>query len=203
MKNGRMGPFLALIGGGTASGKSTIARLVAERTGALHLCHDRYYKDVAQPVGHNYDHPDALDTTRLVEDLTQLAQGRPAELPVYDFPTHRRQAHTERVEPRPLVLVEGILVLADPRLRAMAHAAVYVHAADDLRLARRILRDVVSRGRDATGVIQQYLSTVRPMHQRFVEPCREAADLVVSGEIPLEESVEAVLRGLAAAGFSE
>lgn len=195
-------PFLALIGGGTASGKTTIAREVATRTGALHLCHDRYYKDVPNPVGHNYDHPDALDTSRLVEDLQHLVEGRPAELPVYDFPTHRRQPHTERVHPRPLILVEGILVLEDPRLRDLARCCIYVDAADDLRLARRILRDVVSRGRDPFGVVKQYLDSVRPMHLQFVGPCRAFADLVVSGETSIEESVEAVLAGLAAEGFS-
>lgn len=197
----RTTPFLALIGGGTASGKTTIAREVAQRTGALHLCHDRYYKDVPEPVGFNYDHPDALDTGRLVEDLQLLVAGQAAELPVYEFKTHRRQPHTERVEPRPLILVEGILVLQDPRLRDLAHCCVFVEAADDLRLARRILRDVVSRGRDPFGVIRQYLDTVRPMHQQFVGPCRAFADLVVSGETSVDESVEAVLAGLAAEGF--
>ena len=194
-------PFLVLIGGGTASGKTTIAREVAARTGALHLCHDRYYKDVANPIGHNYDHPDALDTDRLVEDLRLLVEGQPAELPVYDFPSHRRQPHTEQVHPRPLILVEGILVLQHPGLRDLARCCVYVHAADDLRLARRILRDVVSRGRDPFGVVKQYLETVRPMHMQYVGPCRAFADLVVSGETSIEESVDAVLEGLRAEGF--
>lgn len=193
-------PFVVVLGGGTASGKTTLARMVVERTGALHLCHDRYYVNVPDPGNFNYDHPDALDTTRLVEDLGRLRSGEPADLPVYEFKTHRRAPESERVEPRPLILVEGILSLCDGRLRALADLSVYVDAADDLRLARRVMRDVVERGRSADGVIRQYLATVRPMHLAFVGPSREHADMIVSGEGPLQESLYSLLHAIRVAG---
>lgn len=194
-------PTIVLIGGGTASGKTTLARELASRHDALHIPHDRYYLDVPDPRRHNYDHPDALDTSLLVENLAALRAGQATELPVYHFATHRRVSQRERVEPRPLIIVEGILVLHDPDLRAAAHYRVYVHTADDLRLARRITRDAVERGREVPDVLRQYLGTVRPMHERFVSPSRAWADLVVSGETPIAEMVdetEAALRAIGA-----
>jgi len=184
-----MSPFLVVIAGGTASGKSTAASRAAEQLGALLISHDRYYLDVEEPRGHNYDHPDALDTSRLVADLQGLLAGRPTGLPVYDFPTHRRQAHAEVVEPSEIILVEGILTLADRRVAELAALSVYVDAPDDIRLARRIRRDVVSRGRSVEGVLDQYLATVRPMHNQFVAPCAGVADLVLSGIAPIEQVV--------------
>lgn len=198
----RGGPFVVLLGGGTASGKTTIAHRLSLQTGALHIAHDRYYRDVPVPRGHNYDHPDALDTARLVADLARLRAGEVAELPVYDFPTHRRAPYTEPVSPRPLIVVEGILALHDAGLRANADLPVFVHAADDLRFARRVLRDVGERGRDVGGVVTQYLDTVRPMHHAFVEPSRAYARLVLDGEGDLELAVEALLAALPARGPS-
>ena len=184
-----MTPFLVVIAGGTASGKSTAAERAATELDALLLSHDRYYLDVAEPRGHNYDHPDALDTSCLVANLRELQAGRATELPVYDFATHRRQARTERVEPSKVILVEGILTLADPRVAELADLSVYVDAPDDIRLVRRIRRDVVSRGRSVEGVLDQYLSTVRPMHEQFVAPCQSRAELVLRGTDPIEAVV--------------
>ena len=113
-------PFVVVIAGGTASGKSTIVSRFVAQTDATHLGHDRYYWDVPDPVGHDFDHPDALDTDRLVSDLAQLRSGEPAELPVYEFASHSRTAEVERVEPSAVIVVEGILVLADERLSALA-----------------------------------------------------------------------------------
>ena len=193
-----MRPLLVVIAGGTASGKSTAAELAATQLGALLISHDRYYLDVAQPRGHNYDHPDALDTARLVADLTELVAGRATGLPVYDFPTHRRLPHTERVEPSRVILVEGILTLADRRVAALADLSVYVDAPDDVRLVRRVRRDVVSRGRSVAGVLDQYMATVRPMHNRFVAPCAATADLVLSGVDPIEDVVSQLVAAVRA-----
>lgn len=197
-------PFVVLLAGGTASGKTTLARTLAERrSDCLLLSHDRYYLDVEDPLTHDYDHPDALDTSRLIADLALLRSGQPATLPVYDFARHRRLPQGEAVQPRPLILVEGILVLHDPRLRALADLRVYVHADDDLRLARRLQRDIVDRERPPGQVLQQYLRTVRPGHQRFVAPSRHHAELVLDGEGPVEvlaASVELMIERRRGAG---
>jgi len=194
--------FVIGMAGGTASGKSTLARRLAEHIGdrLLVITHDRYYLDVAEPRGHNYDHPDALDTQLLVENLDALRAGEHALLPDYDFRTHRRRPAPERVAPRPLVLVEGILVLANAALRQRMDYTVYVHTADDLRLVRRLRRDTVERGRDVAGVLEQYLSTVRPMHQQFVEPSRQDVHLELSGEVDLDANLNRLLADLQ--GFS-
>ena len=179
MNRGQTGPFLVLIGGGTASGKSTIASAVAERTGALHLCHDRYYKDVAQPVGHNYDHPDALETELLVEHLDRLRAGEPIDVPVYDFKVHQRAPESRRVIPTPVVLVEGILVFVEPPLRERLDIKIFVDTDADIRIFRRIRRDMEHRGRTFESIREQYYRTVRPMHLQFVEPSKRWADLII------------------------
>lgn len=194
--------FVLGLAGGTSSGKSTLGAALAERLGErlLVLTHDRYYLDVDEPRGHNYDHPDALDTALLIRNLDDLRAGREALLPDYDFATHSRRPEPQRVTPCPLVLVEGILVLAEPALRARLDFKVYVHAADDLRLARRLRRDTTQRGRDVQSVLDQYLATVRPMHRRFVEPSRLHADLILSGEVPTENSLMRLIEALQVVG---
>ena len=173
-------PFVVGIAGGTASGKTTLAERAAARTGAALVTHDRYYRDADAHT--NFDHPDALDTDGLVAHLDALRVGRPVDLPVYHFPTHKRLAETERLEPRPIVLVEGILVLASVELRRRLDLAVFVRAAADVRLIRRLRRDIAERGRDLDGVVRQYLATVRPMHDAWVEPSAAHAALVLDGE---------------------
>ncbi len=196
-----MTPLVLGIAGGTASGKTTLARRVAVRLGddCLHLLHDRYYLTMPEafrdrPTEYNFDHPDALDTARLVADLDALRRGQVTLLPDYDYTSHRRRDEDERVEPRPILLVEGILVLADRALRERFHHRVYVHAPDDIRLIRRIKRDAISRGRTPLQTIDQYERTVRPMHELYVAPSRAHAELIIDGCGDLEAGVEAVLR---------
>ncbi len=178
-----MTPFVVVIAGGTASGKTSIVDALEQQLpGCLRISHDRYYRDVPDPLTHDYDHPDALDTARLVADLAELRAGRAATLPVYDFKTHRRQDAEDTVQPAGLILVEGILVLHEPRLRALADLTVFVHADADLRLSRRIQRDMAKRDRTPADILRQYLDTVRPGHLRFVEPTRHHADVVLDGE---------------------
>ncbi len=192
-------PLVVGIGGGTASGKTTLARRAAAALGddCLWIQHDRYYFDVPEPSVHNYDHPAALDTPRLVADLDLLRAGQPAELPVYDFKSHTRGPVGDRVTPCAVVLVEGILVLADPALRARFDLMVWVQADDDLRLARRLSRDIAERGRSPDDVLRQYLETVRPMHRRHVQPSRVHAKLALDGEGDLETELARLLDGIA------
>ena len=189
-------PFVIVLGGGTASGKTTLAAAFSEAHPCLRISHDRYYLDVAEPRGHDYDHPDALDTGLLVEHVRALRAGRAAELPIYHFATHTRQPHTERVEPASIVLVEGILVLHHPELRALADLTAFVHAPSDLRLVRRLRRDVVERGRQVDGVLDQYLATVRPGHEGFVEPSRAGVDLELDGTAPVPQLLEELERAV-------
>lgn len=195
-----MTPFVIGIGGGTASGKTTVAAALAERLGdqCRLLIHDRYYHSLpedllATPILHNFDHPDALDTARLIRDLDQLRAGIPTSLPVYEFHRHSRAAHEEMCEPRPILVVEGILVLDDPQLRRRFDHAVFVDTPDDLRLMRRIRRDLAKRGRTVHDVLDQYERTVRPMHEAYVVPSRAFADQVLNGTRPVEGLVDAIL----------
>lgn len=194
-------PLVIGVAGGTASGKSTLASALVARLPdqATLLVHDRYYHPLPEalrdrPIAHNFDHPDALDTARLVADLDRLRTGEGAWVPVYDFARHDRADEEAWVPPRPVVVVEGILVLADPALRERLHRAIYVHTPDDLRLIRRLRRDVARRGRTVEAVLAQYEATVRPMHEQFVAPSRAHADVVVSGVDPLDELVAGVER---------
>ncbi|RMG54325.1 MAG: uridine kinase [Acidobacteria bacterium] len=173
--------------GGSGSGKTTVARKILEAVGehrVAYLQHDSYYKD----WGHlpfeerrkiNFDHPDALDTDLLIEHIEQLRAGRPIEQPVYDFTHHVRTSQVRRIEPRPVILIEGILIFENARLRQLMDLKIFVDTADDLRFIRRLQRDISERGRTVESVIEQYLEQVRPMHLEFVEPSKRYADIII------------------------
>lgn len=128
----------------------------------------------------NYDHPDALETDLLIEHIKRLRNGESIECPVYDYTVHNRSDKTVRIDPRKIILIEGILLLADPRLRSLLDIKIYVEADADERILRRILRDVKERGRDIDNIVEQYLTTVKPMHYLYVEPTRATADIVIN-----------------------
>lgn len=183
----RKPPVVIGVAGGTGSGKTTVAEVILERVGAhwiTFLPQDAYYKDLsdlppAQRAPMNFDHPDALEMDLMVEQLQDLRDWEPIEMPVYDFTTHTRRSETQRVEPNPVVLVEGILVLADPRLRELMDVKLYVDTDADVRFIRRLSRDIAERGRTMESVINQYMTTVRPMHLEFVEPTKRYADVII------------------------
>jgi len=200
-------PVIIGVAGGTGSGKTTVAMRILERVGTEHIAyipHDAYYRDLshlpsAQRSQVNFDHPDSLETELLVEHLRRLRTGKPVEIPVYDFTTHTRTSETRRVEPAPVILVEGILVFAEPALRELFDVKLYVDTDADIRLIRRLQRDVQERGRTFESVIRQYLATVRPMHLEFVEPSKRYADVIIPeggfNEVAIE-MVAARIRGL-------
>lgn len=175
------------VAGGSGSGKTTV---VEEIIRGLHpfpvsvIHHDSYYRDLAdrpfeERVDVNFDHPDALETELLVEHLTTLRRGEDVEVPVYDFPTHTRTQRVQRVEAAGVIIVDGILVLADPRLRDLLDIKVFVDTDADIRFIRRLRRDMRERGRSLESVVEQYKKTVRPMHQTFVEGSRSYADIII------------------------
>lgn len=180
-------PLIVGIAGGSGSGKTTVANVVMERLGPSHIAylpHDAYYRGTAdmppeQRDAVNFDHPDSLETSLLVEHIRDLKDGRPVDLPVYDFATHLRTRQTKRIEPNQVILVEGILIFCDPTLRDLFDLKIFVDTDPDIRFIRRLQRDTMERGRSAESVIRQYLDTVRPMHLKFVEPCKQYADLIV------------------------
>ena len=182
-----MGSIVIGVAGGSGSGKSTFTNRIKEYFGddVVVLYHDNYYRrqdgvPFEQRVTVNYDHPDSLETELLVEHLKQLKEGKSIECPVYDYTKHNRSSEVIRIDPKPVILVEGILLLADPRVRDLLDIKVYVEADADERILRRISRDVEERGRDLNGIIKQYLTTVKPMHYLYVEPTRSKADIVIN-----------------------
>jgi uridine kinase len=180
-------PFLIGIAGGTGSGKTTVANAIVKRVGEERiaiLSHDSYYRDfVDLPKDildrQNFDHPDSLESELLARHLKALKQGMVVETPIYDFKLHRRAAESRRVEPRKVILVDGILIYAEPELRKLFDVKIYVDTDADIRLIRRLKRDIAERGRTVESVVAQYESTVRPMHMEFVEPSKRYADLIV------------------------
>jgi uridine kinase len=175
------------VAGGTGSGKTTVAEAIVARIGPAriaYLQHDSYYRDVSRSdehalLHHNFDHPDALESELLAEHVRELKAGRAVEVPIYDFKVHRRTTQTRRVEPRGVVIVEGILIFAEPALRQLFDIKLFVDTDPDLRLIRRLRRDLTERGRSVENVINQYLETVRPMHLEFVEPTKRWADIII------------------------
>ncbi len=182
-----MGNVLTIgIAGGTGSGKTTITRRLQRRFGndICTLYHDNYYKahdslTLEERARLNYDQPDAFDTELLAEHLALLRQGRAVACPVYDYAVHNRAAQTQLIQPAPVVLVEGILILQSAALCDMLDIKVFVDADADVRILRRIVRDVRDRGRSLESVVNQYLTTVKPMHERYVEPSRRQADIII------------------------
>ena len=173
--------------GGTGSGKTTVANEIVRRVGRERIVivnQDRYYHDLGHLEGdershHNFDHPDAIEEKLLEEHLSLLKAGRPAPLPVYDFARHVRMSATEWVDPQPVILLEGILILAIPTLRELLDVKLFVDTDADLRFIRRLRRDMAERGRTVDGVVDQYLATVRPMHLEFVESSKRWADVII------------------------
>jgi len=196
-----MASLLVGIAGGSGSGKTTLAKAVAFAMSpgqVVVLPHDAYYRDLghlpfADRSGHNFDEPAALDNERLVRDLTRLRAGQAIARPNYDFTTHARLAETTPVAAAPVVIVEGILVLAIPELCELLDLKVFVAASEPTRLARRIERDLAERGRTREGAEAQYLRQTQPMHDLHVEPSRNHADRVVSGEDSAGQAVESVM----------
>jgi uridine kinase len=182
-----MGPVVIGVAGGTGSGKTTVAHEILNRAGTEKISliqHDAYYKDLsdlplAQRAMQNFDHPDALDNSLLIEHLQKLKAGQAVEVPVYDFTTHTRTRKTRRIEPHRVVLLEGILIFADEALRKLMDVKIYVDTDADIRFIRRLERDLAERGRTMESVIRQYMATVRPMHQEFVEPSKRYADVII------------------------
>jgi uridine kinase len=180
-------PLVIGIAGGSGSGKTTLANMILERVGVeriASLAHDAYYKDLSDlPFNQrhmiNFDHPDSLDTELLISHVQQLKEYQSIELPVYDFKTHSRTTATRQIDPRPVIMVEGILIFAEPTLRKLLEVKIFVDTDPDIRFIRRLERDIAERGRTAESVIRQYLSTVRPMHLEFVEPSKRYADVIV------------------------
>ena len=186
-----MKPITLGIAGGSGAGKTTLAKAVFKELGGVEHCvyltHDHYYKDQSHKTLEersktNFDHPDSLETDLLVEHLKALKAGRAANLPTYDFATHSRTPVTTFVHPKPVIIVEGILVFTHPLLCEEMDIKVFVDADADTRAVRRINRDMIERGRTLDSVMQQYQATVKPMHNQFVEPSKAQADVIVNSE---------------------
>ena len=183
----RATPLVIGVAGGSGSGKTTLARSILERVGIRYIAylpHDSYYKDLRHLSRDarnmvNFDHPDSFDTPLFVEHVQQLKRWETIQMPVYNFKTHSRTEEVRMLEPQPVILVEGILIFAEPELRKLMDIKIFVDTDPDIRFIRRLQRDIEERGRTTESVIQQYLNTVRPMHLEFVEPSKRYADLII------------------------
>lgn len=182
-----MQPFLVGVAGGTGSGKTTVARKIASavpRDMVTILEHDSYYLDrpdltYDERCQLNFDHPDALETSLMIHHIRELKQFRSVDVPIYDFTSHRRSPETRRIDPRAIIVCEGILLFTDPELRDELDLAIFVDTDADIRVLRRVRRDMEQRGRSFESVREQYYSTVRPMHLQFVEPSKRWADVII------------------------
>lgn len=186
-KNALKHPVIIGVTGGSGSGKTSVSRAIFEKLGdhsILRIEEDSYYKSqddkpMEQRVSVNYDHPDAFDTDLLIEQLTELLNYRAIDKPVYDYTIHTRSKETVHVEPKDVIVLEGILVLNDPRLRDLMDIKIFVDTDDDIRIIRRIKRDMEERGRSLQSIIDQYMKTVKPMYHQFIEPTKRYADVIV------------------------
>jgi len=180
-------PLVIGIAGGTGSGKTTVANVILERVGKDHIAylpHDAYYRELNdlppdQKAAVNFDHPDSLETELMIQHINQLKNWKSIELPIYDFSTHSRTGKAIRVDPRRVIIVEGILIFAIPELRKLFDVKLFVDTNADIRFIRRLQRDITERGRTTEMVIHQYLTTVRPMHLEFAEPSKRYANVII------------------------
>lgn len=183
----RTTPLVIGIAGGSGSGKTTLAHMILDRVGPdriAYLPHDAYYKDLSdlppnERATINFDHPNSLDNDLLVQHVRQLKRSEAVDLPIYDFKSHSRTNDTRRIEPRQVIMVEGILIFAEPALRELLEVKIFVDTDADMRFIRRLERDIHERGRSTESVVRQYLATVRPMHMEFVEPSKRYADVII------------------------
>ncbi len=183
----RKSPIVIGIAGGTGSGKTTVANVILKRVGnhrIAYLPHDAYYRELKDLLPNqravvNFDHPDSIESELMLADILRLKQWESVNLPVYDFSTHSRTDKTIHVNPQSVIIVEGILIFAEPKLRDIFDVKLFVDTDPDLRFIRRLQRDIAERGRTMEKVIQQYLTTVRPMHLEFVEPSKRYADVII------------------------
>ncbi len=196
--------ILVGITGGSGAGKTTLANLIFRKLKetvsieATVINHDSYYKEYShlnkpEKDKLNFDHPDSLDNHLFVEHLALLKQGQSILAPIYDFTTHSRLVNTVTIKPNSVILVDGILLLAEPKIREILDIKIFLDTPADIRILRRLCRDLKERGRTVESVINQYLVTVRPMHEQFVEPNKKYADLIVSGENLLESQLGLVV----------
>ncbi|MCW6678786.1 uridine kinase [Anaerococcus sp. NML200574] len=179
-------PKILAVAGGSASGKSSIVKLLAKEfeSDLVVIGHDNYYKahdDLAfeDRVGLNYDHPKAFDNDLFYDDLNKLLEGNDIEMPLYDYTIHTRSKETKKISPKKIILIEGILVLYDKKIREITDTKVFVDADSDVRLKRRILRDTKERGRSIESCLTQYIEQVKPMHEKYVEPSKKYADIII------------------------
>ncbi|HJH02077.1 uridine kinase [Aerococcus urinaeequi] len=180
-------PIIIGVTGGTGSGKTTVTRKIIEEFGDVSLAYipqDAYYKDQShltmdERVLTNYDHPFAFDNDLLSEHIRQLLDGQAVQMPVYDFTQHNRAEETIRVQPKEVIIIEGILIFSDKELRDLMDIKVFVDTDDDIRIIRRIKRDMAERGRSLDSIIDMYTSIVKPMHEQFIEPTKKFADIII------------------------
>ena len=185
-----MKPLIIAISGGSASGKSTVVEEIVEKLKSVDItviCHDDYYKDqshlsMEERVKTNYDHPNSLDNTLFVEHLQKLIRGESIEKPMYDFVNHNRMKETLLVHPTKVIILEGILVLEEKKIRDCADVKIFVKCDEDIRFIRRLKRDIEERGRSLDNVISQYLTTVKPMFNRYVNPSSRYADIIIPND---------------------
>jgi uridine kinase len=177
------------IAGGSGSGKTVVARTIVRELGSKRVViidQDSYYKDLEQVPfrdreARNFDHPDAFDSELMIQHLRELLDGHAIEQPVYDYSQHRRTSETRRISDHLVIVLEGILIFHDPELRALMDIKLYVDADSDVRLIRRLRRDLTERGRSVDAILRQYEDSVRPMHLQFVEPSKRFADVIIPG----------------------
>lgn len=193
-------PFLILVAGGSASGKSTVVNNILNKAGVddvLIITHDDYYNkqdelSMQERLDVNYDHPDSLDNKLLYKHLTRLLNNKEIEKPIYDFVEYNRSIKTEIIKPKPIIIVEGILVLTDKKIRNLANLKIFVESDDDIRFIRRLKRDVELRERTIDSVVEQYLKTVKPMHYKFVKPTKRHADIIIPNDDNHEVAVKVI-----------
>lgn len=196
-----MKPLLILVAGGSASGKTTVVEEILDIAGlddVLIIKHDDYYLDQAdlsfdERLKVNYDHPSSLDNHLLYVHLKELLAGKPVDKPVYDFVNHTRKDDTEKVYPKRVIIVEGILVLENQSIRDLSDMNLYVELDDDTRLIRRLLRDINDRGRSVESVIEQYLKTVKPMYHRYIKPTKRYADVIIPNDSKHDIAVDLIV----------